>query len=165
VRPPAIDPTTRLDTVEFTEWRNLPIDVEHAWAVLTSRGWKVDTEESNLMVAFSRTWRAEGIKVWVRLREFVCAPPAGEDVGIDTIAFHRFDPAAMPTSTMLEQMLTGHSEDPPPTWYEDWQWLIDHGDPQFDTFELLEPIAFGEVPRTLLIAAWADLHDAIDVVD
>ncbi|MFV8756161.1 hypothetical protein ACNOYE_36895 [Nannocystaceae bacterium ST9] len=160
--PPAIDPLTRLDTVEFTDWRGLEIDVERAYALLTARGWKVDTEESNLMNAMSRTWRAEGIKVWLTLEEFVCAPPF-EQGRLATIQFYRFDPATMPTTTMREKLIEPHEEDPPAHWYAAWQWLIDHGDPQYATFELLEPIAFGEVPPELLRAAWADLEAALDV--
>ena len=99
MRPPTIDLSAHRDTVEFTGWRGQRIDVGHLYDVLTQRGWKVDTEESNLMTAMSRTWREHGIKVWAHLAKFVCAPPDGEVEAFDQVCFYRFDPAAMPTRT------------------------------------------------------------------
>lgn len=142
------------------------VDVEHAYAVLTARGWKIDTEESNLMQGFSRTWRAHGIKVWVFLDAFVCAPPVGETGTVESVRWFRFDPAAMPTTTMAAQQ-------PPPDdaadrarWLAEWQWLLDHGDPQFDTFDLLDELDdAGEVPAALVAEASADLRAAFAATD
>lgn len=165
MRPPPIDLLAHRDTIELTAWRGLRIDVDHLYHTLTAQGWKVDTEESNLMVAMSKTWRDPGIKVWVRLEKFVCAPPDGEREALDTICFHRFDPAKMPTETIYEQ--TYDPGDEQQSWYpghrEDWDWLIEHGDPQTDTFALLEAIAFHEVPEEILLEAFGELEEAIEL--
>ncbi|MEO5730677.1 MAG: hypothetical protein ABI134_27030 [Byssovorax sp.] len=167
MRPPAVDLPAHLDTVEFTGWHGQRIDVWHLYDTLTQRGWKVDTEESNLMNAMSMTWREEGIKVWIHLEKFVCAPPDGEVEALDKVCFYRFDPAEMPSGTMHDK--TYDPGDEQQDWYpshrEEWDWLIEHGDPQFDTFELLKPIAFREVPEALLLAAWADLEEAVKLAE
>jgi len=36
--------------MEFTFWRGLRVEVWRLYETLTQHGWKVDTEESNLMV-------------------------------------------------------------------------------------------------------------------
>ncbi len=159
-----IDLTQHMDEVELCCWRGRPIDVWKLYAELTQLGWKVDTEESNLMVAMSRTWRAEGIKVWLRLQNFVCAPPDGEVEPLDTICFYRFDPAQMPTTTMYEAIYEPGDEEK--DWFAshraEWDWLVEHGDPQFDTFALLCPITLGEVPAQIQDEVWMDLEAAIE---
>jgi hypothetical protein len=161
----AVDLPTHLDTIEFTGWLGQKIDVAHLYHTLTARGWKVDTEESNLMVAMSRTWREEGIKVWLHLDEVVCAPPADEREEIEKICFYRFDPTTMPRGTMHEKLYEPGDE--AKDWYPShratWSWLIEHGDPQFNTFALLEPIAFRDVPEAVLRAAWEDLEAAVEL--
>jgi hypothetical protein len=161
--PPAVDLAAHRDTIELTGWPGEKVDVEHLYHALVERGWKVDREESNLVNAFSKTWREAGIKVWIHLEEFACAPPAGEVESIEKICFYRFDPATMPTTTMLEQMYQpgDENEDWYPSHREAWDWLIEAGDPQFDTFELLSPIPFREVPEAILLAAFADLAATI----
>jgi len=42
---------------------------------------------------------------------------------------------------------------------------VDHGDPQFDTFDLLRPIALREVPAALLAEAFREIEGAIEVDD
>jgi hypothetical protein len=165
--PPAIDLAAHRDTVELTGWPGAPIDVCHLYDTLTARGWKVDREESNLMTAMSRTWRDEGIKVWIDLEEFTCAPPAGEVESLEKICFYRFDPATMPTGTMLDQMYEpgDEAQDWYPSHREAWDWLIENGDPQFDTFALLQAIPFGEVPAAILRATFADLEAAVRLAE
>src|SRR5689334_14802538 len=75
MKPPAVNLKEHLEDVELVAWRGLKIDVWYLYDKLTALGWKVDTEESNLMNGMSKTWRAEGIKVWLHLESFVCAPP------------------------------------------------------------------------------------------
>ncbi len=139
------------------------IDVGDVYERLTAQGWKIDTEESNLMQGFSRTFRSEGIKVWVFLDAFVCAPPYGERGTIESIRFHRFVPETMPHTTMREQLLAAFDDDdpPPPSWFEEWQWLIEHGDPQFDTFDLLQPIEARAVPPSARALTRAELDAAL----
>ena len=156
-----------LDDVEFTAWRGVRVHVWKLYGVLTGLGWKVDTEESNLMTAMSKTWRAEGVKVWLSLADFVCAPPGDDVEAIDKICFYRFDPAQMPTQTMYEQ--TYDPGDELQSWYpshrEAWDWLVEHGDPQSDTFELLTPIALREVPAALLAEAFREIEGALEVAE
>jgi hypothetical protein len=167
MKPPSVPLDRHLDDLEILAWRDLTIDVERLYDRLTARGWKVDTEESNLMVAMSKTWRDRGIKVWLHLKKFVCAPPYGEVEQLDKIGFHRFDPAAMPTGTMHEA--TYEPGDEEQDWYpkhrEEWDWLIEHGDPQSDTHDLLTPIPPRDVPPALLREAWAEIEAALEVVD
>lgn len=139
------------------------VDVGEVFERLTARGWKIDTEESNLLHGFSRTFMAAGIKVWVFLDEFACAPPRSEAGTIADIQFHRFAAETMPRTSMCEQLLAAFADDdpPPPSWFEEWQWLIDHGDPQFDTFDRLEPIAVEAVPPQVRAACWAELSAAL----
>ena len=166
-RPPAVDLVAHRDTVEFTGWPGAKISVEHIYYSLTQRGWKLDREESNLMRALSKTWRDEGIKVWLTLGAFCCAPPAGEAELLENVCFYRFDPAEMPTTTMLEQMYEpgDEKEDWYPSHREAWDWLIEDGDPQFDTFALLSPIPFREVPEAILLAAWAEIEAAVKLAE
>jgi len=165
VKPPPIDLDHHRDDVELTFWRGLRVNVSTLYDTLTELGWKVDTEESNLMTAMSRTWRAEGIKVWVDLQEFVCAPPDGECAPLDAIRFYRFDPTEMPTGTMAESIYSPGNEDEP--WYphhrDVWAWLVENGDPQSDTRNLLRPIPVREVPRAILDEAWMEIEEAIDI--
>lgn len=167
MKPPAVKLEEHLDDVELVAWRGLKIDVWHLYDKLTALGWKVDTEESNLMVAMSKTWRAEGIKVWIRLEKFVCAPPDGEVERLDHICFYRFDPAAMPAGTMYDKIYDPGDEDQ--DWYpshrEEWDWLVENGDPQTDTFELLTPIAFREVPAAILEEAWMEIEEGVEVAE
>jgi hypothetical protein len=167
MKPPAVRLEDHLDDREFTGWRGRRIDVWHLYEKLTALGWKVDTEESNLMAAMSRTWRAEGIKVWLRLENFVCAPPDGEVEALDSICFYRFDPDAMPTETMYEKLYDPGDEqqDRYPSHREAWDWLVETGDPQFDTFELLTPIPLREVPPTILEEAWMEIEDGVKLVN
>ncbi|MDP2345750.1 MAG: hypothetical protein Q8O67_32705 [Deltaproteobacteria bacterium] len=116
MKPSPIDLALLRDDEELVFWRGRRIDVQHrgplrrsepVWKLyhtLTRLGWKVDTEESNLMNAMSRTWRGDGIKVWIALQEFVCAPPDGEVAALDAIRFFRFDPALMPVGTMAQSI-------------------------------------------------------------
>jgi len=144
-------------TPRFDQLVGRTADVEHAYAALTERGWKIDTEESNLLQGFSRTWRDHGLKVWVFLEDYACAPPSGEAGTIASVTFYRFDPAAMPTTTMAEA-LTGPDDEPRgASWYNDWQWLLDHGDPQYATFDALTAVAPADVPPALGAEAWRDL--------
>lgn len=163
MRTPLVDLVAHLDTVEITAWKGLRISVDRLYRSLTAHDWKVDIEESNLMTAMSKTWREAGIKVWIHLEQFVCAPPDGEDEVVDTICFYRFDPATMPSGTMYERIYDPGDENEP--WYrshrEDWDWLIEHGDPQTDTFDLLEPIPLCEVPEDILLEAWSELETAV----
>lgn len=87
------------------------------------------------------------MKCWLWLGDFVCAPPAGERARIDRIVFYRFDPATMPTSTMAEAMYEPGDEhqDWYPSHRDAWAWLVETGDPQWDTFDLLEEIAVDTV--------------------
>lgn len=162
---PSVKLEEHLDDVAFVAWRGLKIDVWHLYDQLTGLGWKVDTEESNLMIAMSKTWRAEGIKVWLRLQKFVCAPPTDEVEGLDQIGFYRFDPAAMPTQTMHEQLYPPGAERE--AWYPahraDWAWLVEHGDPQSGAWELLTPIALREVPKALLEEAWMEIEEGVEL--
>jgi hypothetical protein len=48
---------------------------------------------------------------------------------------------------------------------EEWDWLIEHGDPQTATFELLEAIAFREVPEAILLEAWGELEEGITLAE
>ncbi len=166
-RPPTITLEEHLDDVEFVAWRGQRIDVWHLYETLTACGWKVDTEESNLMVAMSRTWRAEGIKVWLHLEQFVCAPPSGEVEALDRITFYRFDPAAMPTGTMYDQIYSpgDENEDWYPSHREEWDWLVENGDPQTNTFNLLMPIPLRVVPPALLAEAWREIERAVKLAD
>jgi hypothetical protein len=64
---------------------------------------------------------------------------------------------------MYERIYDPGDENEP--WYrshrEDWDWLIEHGDPQTDTFDLLEPIPLCEVPEDILLEAWSELETAV----
>lgn len=119
------------------------------------------------MTAMSRTWRAEGIKVWVELQQFVCAPPDGEVAPFDAIHFFRFDPASMPAGTMADAMYSPGDE--VAEWYprhrEEWAWLVENGDPQSNTRALLRPIAVREVPAAIRDEAWMDIEEAIEFDD
>jgi hypothetical protein len=156
-----------MDDVELVVFRGLRINVWHLYDTLTALGWKVDTKESNLMVAMSRTWRAEGIKVWLHLAGFVCAPPEDQVECLDRIRFYRFDPAAMPTETMFDRLYDPGDQDAEwfPAHRAEWAWLVENGDPQTDTFELLKPLALREVPRAILDEAWMEIEEAIEPAD
>ncbi|MDP2345749.1 MAG: hypothetical protein Q8O67_32700 [Deltaproteobacteria bacterium] len=43
--------------------------------------------------------------------------------------------------------------------------VIDHGDPQSDSWDLLKAIAVRDVPPTILGEGWMDLEEAIDLDD
>jgi len=43
--------------------------------------------------------------------------------------------------------------------------LIEHGDPQSDTRDLLTPIALREVPPAILRAAWHEIEAALGLVE
>jgi len=162
-----IDLTQHMSDLALSFWRGRSIDVWRLYVELTRLGWKVDTEESNLMAAMSRTWRAEGIKVWLRLESFVCAPPDGEVAPLDAIYFYRFDPAQMPATTMYAAIYEPGDEEK--DWFashrEEWDWLVEHGDPQFDTSAILRPITLGEVPAQIRDELWMDLEAAIQFTD
>ena len=147
-----IDLTPYMNQHACAPWDgDAPVQVEHLYDALTRQGWKIDREESNLMVALSRTWRAHGVKVWLRLQEFVCAPPFGEVERLEELSCFRFDPAELPERTMEEIMYA--PEDVHEPWYpshrEEWAWLVAHGDPNDYDEQHLHPIALGELPETV----------------
>ncbi len=160
---PAATLDDHLDADAFTGWKGEVVDVTRMYETLTELGWKVDREESNLMCGMSRVWRDAGVKAWLWLNAYACAPPDGETAPLEALEFYRFDPAAMPTTTMAEQMYEPGDEDEP--WYpshrEEWDWLVTNGDPQYDTFELLTRVKLREVPRAILDEAWLDLEEAL----
>ena len=164
MKPAPIDLERHHSDVELTFWRGRRVNVWKLYDTLTGLGWKVDTEDSNLMRAMSRTWRSAGIKVWVELQKFVCAPPDADVAPLDAIRFFSFDPAAMPTGTMEEAMYPPGAEEN--DWYpqhrEDWAWLVENGDPQSDTRALLHPVALRDVPPAIRDEAWLDIEEAID---
>lgn len=165
--PLAVRLEDHLDDVEFTAWRGLKIRVWKLYTTLTALGWKVDTEESNLMAAMSKTWRAEGVKVWLSLANFVCAPPDGDIEDLDRIRFYRFDPAEMPATTMYEKIYAPGDEQQDwfPSHREEWDWLVEHGDPHFDTFDLLEPVTLRQVPAELLAEAFREIAEGLEIVE
>ena len=140
------------DRTTCDAWRGVRVDVGRLYDVLTGRGWKIDREESNLMVSLCRTWREHGVKVYLLLAAFVCAPPDGELEAVDELRFFRFDPGLMPTTGMYEQMYDPGDEDE--DWYpghrEEWEWLLLHGDPQDDERDLLSPAYVGQLPAAVL---------------
>lgn len=162
---PALPPEllSQLNALALSVGCSDPVDVEELYVSLTTLGWKIDTEESNLMRALSKTWREAGIKVWLSLKRFVCAPPMGEQETIDDLRFYRFSPDEMPSGTMYDAMYSPGDEEE--DWYaahrEDWDWLVEHGDPQFDTFDLLTPTPPSAVPSEILVEAWAELQEAV----
>lgn len=119
------------------------------------------------MTAMSKMWRAEGIKVWLHLEKFVCAPPDGEVERLDQICFYRFDPTTMPATTMYDKTYEpgNEKEDWYPSHREEWDWLIENGDPQTKTFELLTPIAFREVPKAIREEAWIEIEEGVDLAE
>ncbi len=161
-KPPSIRLDDHLDDETFTAWRGLRVDVSTLYATLTELGWKIDTEESDLMHGMSKVWRDSGIKVWLWLENFVSTPPDGDIEPFDTIRFYRFDPAAMPTRTMLERL---HSQGLPadlgPGRLDELRGYLDHADPQTETFDLLTPIRFRDVPRDLLEEAWLEIEEGV----
>ena len=156
---PPFDPDAQLDADSITPWPGLVVSADLLYDGLTARGWKLDREESNLLNGFSKTWRDYGLKVWVRLEKFVCAPPNGEDEALASVSFYRFDPDDLPETTMWALMVDPGDEERPrfKQWVEEWEWLLEHGDPNFDQNELLKPVPAREFPEEVRAELWEDL--------
>ena len=155
--------TPHLSDTVCAPWRADPVEVWHLYDALTQRGWKIDTEESNLMHGLSRTWPEHGVKVWIYLKKFVCAPPDDDVECLDTLHTYRFDPAVLPRETMEEKMYT--LEDLEADWYpghrEEWDWLVENGDPNSDDGAWLTPTPLGDLPPEVRAVLAADLVAAI----
>ena len=95
----------------------------------------------------------------MRLEKFVCAPPNGEDEVFESVSFYRFDPDDLPETTMWALMVDPGDEEGPrfKQWVEEWEWLLEHGDPNFDQNELLKPVPAREFPEEVRAELWEDL--------
>ena len=149
---PDIDFTAHREGSIWSGWTGLRVDVGRFYEVLTARGWKIDREESNCMRALCRAWPDAGVKVHLSLELYVCAPPYGEVEAVEALRCYRFDPAEMPSASMYEQTYNpgDEREDWYPGHYEEWEWLVLHGDPHDDARDLLRPLAFDEAPAEVL---------------
>jgi hypothetical protein len=56
-------------------------------------------------------------------------------------------------------------EDWYPSHREEWDWLVENGDPQTDTFDLLTPIALREVPAAILGEAWMEMEEGVELAE
>lgn len=164
---PPFDPDAHLDADHVTPWPGLQVNVDLLYDGLTARGWKIDHEDSNLLVAFSKTWRAQGVKVWVNLAGFVCAPPNYQFEAIERVSFYRFNPADLPETTMWELLVEPGDESQPyfKGWVEEWEWLLENGDPNFAQNELLTPVPARELPEELRAELWDDLRACLRPVE
>jgi hypothetical protein len=152
----------RSEDTLLTDWSPQLIDVWHLTEGLIAAGWKVDTEDSDLMQGLSKTWRTEGLKAWLFLNRFVCAPPHDQQAAIESLGFHRFDPAALPERSLYHETYAPGDEDEP--WFaghrEQHGWIIDNGDtfdaddPRFDAVRLSDvPDAIRREVEAALTAA------------
>ena len=68
------------------------IDCEVLFSFLCEEGkWKYDTEESDLILCFMRTWKKEGYIAKIVLEDAICAPPYGEEGEIKEIIIGTFN--------------------------------------------------------------------------
>jgi hypothetical protein len=44
---------------------------------------------------------------------------------------------------------------------EEWEWLLENGDPNFDQNELLTPVAAREFPEEVRAELWDDLRSSV----
>lgn len=159
----AIDLLSRPERTHVEAWGAQQVDVGHLAQVLIARGWKVDTEDSDILQALSRTWRAEGVKVWLALETAACAPPDHDQSAIASLCFYRFDPSRLPERSIYRDTYDPGDEDEP--WFaghrEDHRWIIDNGDPNFRDEHLMTAAALGAVPEAIRRAVAEDLAAAI----
>jgi hypothetical protein len=68
------------------------IDCETVFNSICEDGeWKYDTEESDLLLCFMRTWKKECYIAKIVLEDGICAPPYGEEGVIAEITFGKFN--------------------------------------------------------------------------
>ncbi len=151
------------ERIHVGTWGARRVEVSRLVHVLIERGWKVDTEESDILQALSRTWRAEGVKVWLALETAACAPPDREQSAIASLCFYLFDPSLLPERSIYHDTYAPGDEDEPwfASHFEDYRWIIENGDPNFRDERLMTAASLGAVPEAIRRAAAADLAAAI----
>jgi len=150
-------------TTHFEQWGAQLIDVWRLTEALLQQGWKVDTEESDIMQALSKTWRREGVKVWLVLASSVCAPPHDEQSPIESLCFYRFKPATLPVRSIYEETYAPGDENEP--WFaghfEQHGWIINNGDSNTGDDHLMTATPLGGIPAAIRMEVQAALSAAI----
>ncbi len=144
------------------------IDVESYFYSLITRGWKYDTEESNLFIALSKTFWQENIKVILALEDWCCVPPNKETTKIECIDFFIFDPTVFKEKTIYTEYEGLYREDEGRDFEtaEDYIKWMNYNYPHYITradfntsdFSLMTLAEIKEIPIEIQKVVWEDLQ-------
>lgn len=152
------------DLVSFT---GKTIDVESYYYSLIEKGWKFDTEESNLFIALSKTFWKENIKVILALEDWCCVPPNKETTKVEYLDFFTFDSTVFKEKTIYTEYEGLYREDEGRDFEtaEDYiNWMkknnphyIKHADFNTGDFSLMKLADIKEIPLEIQKVIWEDL--------
>jgi len=123
------------------------IDCEVLFTTLCEAGkWKYDTEESDILLCFMRTWKNEGYIAKIVLEDGVCAPPYGEEGELAEIIIGKFDTEKYINIPKVSDDL----EDDNPEYF-----LAKYGDPNYKL--KLKNIKLADVPDSIFDALFDEI--------
>ncbi len=154
---------------DLTSFTGKQIDVESYYYSLIKRGWKYDTDESNLFTSLSKTFWDENVKVLLALEDYCCVPPNGEKTKIEYIDFFKFDPTVFKEKSIYTEYEGLYQPDE----YRDFEtvedyikWMnendihyIAHADFNTSDFSLMTLAEIKEIPIEIQNVVWEDLHN------
>lgn len=134
---------------------NKEIDCSKIFETLCENGsWKYDTEESDIVLSFMRTWHDEGIIAFLVLEDGICAPPDGEVGVIERILVGRYDKAQY----IPIPEVTADIEENDLLWYKQT-----YGDPNWELE--LDEMRLEDVPEAVFEALYAEVIGSVTVLD
>ena len=127
------------------------IDCEILFNSLCEDGkWKYDTEESDILLCFMRTWKKESYIAKIILEDGVCAPPYGEEGEIAEITIGKFDK----NEYIKIPKISDHLSDDDPDYY-----LAKYGDPNYELE--LEEITLEDAPDAIIDSLYNEIFSPL----
>jgi hypothetical protein len=127
------------------------IDCEIIYKSLCEEGkWKYDTEESDILLCFMRTWKDESYIAKITLEDGVCAPPFGEEGEIAKITIGKFDKKEY----IKIPKVSGDLKNDDPKYY-----LAKYGDPNYELE--LKNIPLKNVPDSIIDTLYDEIFSPL----
>lgn len=127
------------------------VDCEIIFNALCEDGnWKYDTEESDILLCFMKTWEKEQIIAKIIFEDGVCAPPYGEEGVINKIIVGKFDNDDYVSIPDISNDL----ENDDPAYF-----IAKYGDPNYE-LELID-IQMEDLPEAVLNDLFEDIFEPL----
>ena len=127
------------------------IDCEVLFSFICEDGsWKYDTEESDILLCYMRTWKKEGYIAKIVLEDGICAPPYGEEGEIKEIIIGTFNTEKYINIPKVPKDLNDENPE---------YFLAKYGDPNYKL--KLKNIKLADVPDAIFDALCEEIIDPL----